>query len=173
MIAAETKTLDIKVQGRIQGVGFRPFIYRLASDYNLYGWVNNQTSHVKIHVEGIKKNVDSFVKNITLKAPPISVIDHLVTYNSEFKAYKNFSIIKSTDSSNLVTEISPDLAICNECLEDIKVEDRRNSYAFTNCTICGPRFSIIKSLPYDRPGTTMNKFQMCPDCIKEYESPID
>ena len=170
---AETKTLDIKIQGRIQGVGFRPFIYRLASDYNLYGWVNNQTSHVKIHVEGMKNNVDSFVRNITAKAPAISVIDNLVFHDSKFEAYKKFSIIKSIDSSDTVTEISPDLAICNECLEDIKSQDRRNLYSFTNCTNCGPRFSIIKNLPYDRPKTTMNKFLMCPDCRGEYESPMN
>ena len=173
MVTADIKTLDIKIQGRIQGVGFRPFIYRLASDYNLYGWVNNQTSHVKIHVEGIKKNVDSFVKNITLKAPPISVIDKLVAYNSEFEAFKNFSIIKSSDSSDFVTEISPDLAICSDCLEDIKVNDRRNSYAFTNCTNCGPRFSIIQDLPYDRPKTTMKDFNMCQECLEEYDSPMN
>ncbi len=173
MITAEIKTLDIKIQGRIQGVGFRPFIYRLASDYNLYGWVNNETSHVKIHVEGMKKNVDSFVKNISVKAPSISVIDNLITCKSKFEAFDNFSIIKSIDSSDSVTEISPDLAICDDCLEDIKSKDRREMYSFTNCTNCGPRFSIIKSLPYDRQKTTMDKFQMCPDCREEYESPMD
>ncbi len=173
MITAETKTLDIKIQGRIQGVGFRPFIYRLASDYNLYGWVNNQTSHVKIHVEGIEKNINSFVKNITAKAPAISIIEYLVTYDSKFEAFKNFSIIKSIDSSDTITEISPDLAICDDCLEDIKSTGRRSLYAFTNCTNCGPRFSIIKELPYDRPKTTMKEFNMCPECLEEYESPMD
>ncbi|MDA3939495.1 MAG: carbamoyltransferase HypF [Spirochaetia bacterium] len=173
MITSGTKTLDIEIQGRIQGVGFRPFIYRLASDYNLYGWVNNQTSHVKIHVEGIKNNVDSFVKNITLKAPPISIIDHLETSISNFEAYKDFTITKSIDSSNTVTEISPDLAVCSDCLEDIKSEDRRYAYAFTNCTNCGPRFSIIKDLPYDRSKTTMKDFQMCPECQEEYTSPMN
>jgi len=173
VITLKTEALDISVQGRIQGVGFRPFIYRLATDYNLKGWVNNQTSHVKIHVEGIKKNVDSFVKNITLKAPPISIIDKLEANISEFEAYNNFSIIKSNDSSDSVTEISPDLAICDECLKDIKEKDRRHSYAFTNCTNCGPRFSIIQDLPYDRPKTTMNDFNMCPECLKEYDSPMD
>ncbi len=173
MITAETKTLDIKIQGRIQGVGFRPFIYRLASDHNLHGWVNNQTSHVKIHVEGMKKNVDSFVKNITAKAPAISVIDYLITSDSKFEAYKNFSIIKSIDSSNAVTEISPDLAVCDDCLKDIKAMSRRNSYSFTNCTNCGPRFSIIKDLPYDRPKTTMKDFNMCPECLEEYKSPMN
>lgn len=173
MITAETKTLDIKIQGRIQGVGFRPFIYRLASDFNLYGWVNNQTSHVKIHVEGLEINVDSFVKNITLHAPAISVIDNLTTCDSVFKAYKSFSIIRSVDSSGSVTEISPDLAICSNCLKDIKLNGRRDSYSFTNCTNCGPRFSIIKDLPYDRPKTTMKDFAMCPECMKEYESPMN
>ena len=173
MITAEIKTLDIKIRGRIQGVGFRPFIYRLASDHNLNGWVNNQTNHVKIHIEGLKTNVDTFVENITAKSPAISVIDYIETYESQFEAYKKFSITKSIDSSNSVTEISPDLAICDNCLEDIKSKGRRNSYAFTNCTNCGPRFSIIKNLPYDRPKTTMDKFQMCPDCQEEYESPVN
>jgi hydrogenase maturation protein HypF len=173
LITAEIKTLDIKIRGRIQGVGFRPFIYRLASEYNLYGWVNNQTSHVKIHVEGKKTNVDSFVRDITEKAPSISVIDHLATSISEFKAFEDFSIIPSVDSSDTVTEVSPDLAVCDECMEDIDFTGRRKDYSFTNCTNCGPRLSIVESLPYDRPYTTMKSFRMCPECMEEYESPAN
>lgn len=173
MISAETEALDIRVQGRIQGVGFRPFIYRLASDHNLYGWVNNQTSHVKIHIEGKKKNVNSFIHDIRAKAPPISIIDDLKTNTSTFEAFEDFSIINSVDSSDTVTEISPDLAVCDDCIKDIKSKSRRNWYSFTNCTNCGPRFSIIKDLPYDRPKTTMKDFRMCPECLKEYKSPIN
>ncbi len=173
MITAETKALDIRIRGRIQGVGFRPFIYRLASDHKLYGWVNNQTSHVKIHIEGTKGNVNSFLQDIRAKAPAISVIDDLEASASTFEAYEKFSIIQSIDSSNAVTEISPDLAVCDDCLKDIKSKSRRNLYSFTNCTNCGPRFSIIKELPYDRPKTTMKDFQMCPECLEEYESPMN
>jgi hydrogenase maturation protein HypF len=173
VITLKTEALDISVQGRIQGVGFRPFIYRLASSHKLYGWVNNQTSHVKIHIEGTTKNVESFVNDIKLKAPVISKIDSIKTYASEIKEYNNFSIIPSIDSSCTVTEISPDLAVCSDCLEDLKRTDRRKSYAFTNCTNCGPRFSIINDLPYDRPNTTMEDFKMCPLCLEEYGSPIN
>lgn len=173
MIIAETEALDISVRGRIQGVGFRPFIYRLASNHNLHGWVNNQTSHVKIHIEGKKENVDSFIHDIRAKAPPISIIDDLKAYASAFEAFEDFSIIQSIDSSNTVTEISPDLAVCDDCIEDIRYKSRRNLYSFTNCTNCGPRFTIIKDLPYDRPKTTMKDFRMCPDCLKEYESPMN
>jgi hydrogenase maturation protein HypF len=173
VITAKTEALDIRVQGRIQGVGFRPFIYRLASAHKLYGWVNNQTSHVKIHIEGTKENVNSFIQDIRAKAPPISIIDDLKAYDSEFGAFEDFSIIQSIDSSDTVTEISPDLAVCEDCIEDIKSKSRRNWYSFTNCTNCGPRFSIIKDLPYDRPKTTMKDFQMCPKCLEEYESPMN
>ena len=173
MISQETEALDIRVQGRIQGVGFRPFIYRLASDHKLYGWVNNQTSHVKIHVEGTKENVNSFIHDIRAKAPSISVIDDLKAYASSFEAFEDFSIIQSIDSSDAVTEVSPDLAVCDDCIEDIKSKSRRNLYSFTNCTNCGPRFTIIKDLPYDRPKTTMKDFQMCPECLEEYESPVN
>ena len=171
MIKTDTEALDIKVEGRIQGVGFRPFIYRLASDYNLNGWVNNQTSHVKIHIEGTSENVNSFVNNISLKAPAISIINQMETSSSKLEFYKTFSIIKSLDSSDNVTEVSPDIAVCKDCMEDIKLLNNRYLYPFTNCTNCGPRFSIIGSLPYDRPNTTMKDFQMCPECLKEYESP--
>ena len=172
MISAETEALDIRVRGRIQGVGFRPFIYRLASDHKLHGWVNNQTSHVKIHIEGTKENVNSFIHDIRAKAPPISIIDDLKAYTSSFEEFEDFSIIQSVDSSDAVTEISPDLAVCDDCIKDIKSKGRRNLYSFTNCTNCGPRFSIIQELPYDRPKTTMKDFRMCPECMEEYESPM-
>lgn len=173
MITAETEAFDISIRGRIQGVGFRPFIYRLASDHKLHGWVNNQTSHVKIHIEGTRENVNSFVQDIRAKAPAISIIDNLEASASTFEAYEEFSIIQSIDSSDAVTEISPDIAVCDDCLNDIKHDSRRNLYSFTNCTNCGPRFSIIKELPYDRPKTTMKDFRMCPDCLEEYESPMN
>ncbi len=170
MITAETEALDIMVRGRIQGVGFRPFIYRLASAHNLYGWVNNQTSHVRIHIEGDEKNIHSFINDIKAKAPSISVIDELETVASTFEEFKEFSIIQSINSSDDVTEISPDLAVCDDCLKDINSIGRRNHYSFTNCTNCGPRFSIINELPYDRSNTAMSEFQMCRECLEEYES---
>ncbi|MCF6335133.1 MAG: carbamoyltransferase HypF [Spirochaetales bacterium] len=171
MTGAETEALDVRIKGRIQGVGFRPFIYRLASRYKIKGWVNNQTSHVKIHIEGSKESNRLFVRDIRLKAPPVSSIDSLETSAAPFQKYRDFSIIPSVDSSDSVTEISPDIALCKECLEDIKSGSRRKDYAFTNCTNCGPRFTIIEDLPYDRPKTTMKNFIMCPQCLGEYKDP--
>jgi len=189
-------TIQLKVYGRVQGVGFRPFVYRLAKQYQLTGWVNNQSSHVQIFIEGKNKDIDLFIEKLQSKAPKISKINKIEKSKLKkihHKQYNTFKIISSNAStplsnltsnkkintdgtvhpqekySQIITEVSPDLSVCNDCLADIKTNKRQN-YSFTNCTNCGPRFSIIQKLPYDRSSTTMKDFEMCSECLEEYSS---
>lgn len=164
----------IKVHGIVQGVGFRPFIYRIALEENLNGWVNNNSEGVYIDIEGQKSSVDSFIKKLNTCAPPLSNIENILIEKKTLKNYKKFSIKPSEKSNNNITLISPDIAVCEDCLKDIRnINNHRYKYPFTNCTNCGPRFSIIKSLPYDRDKTTMNSFEMCENCSDEYSNPLN
>lgn len=164
----------IIIRGIVQGVGFRPFIYKIALENGLYGSVYNTSNGVYIDVEGEKKDIYIFIKDIRKKAPVLSSIEDIYVEDRESIGYKEFKIVDSKDEEGL-TLISPDIGICTDCVNDIKnnIEDRRYKYPFTNCTNCGPRFSIIKKLPYDRKFTTMNEFNMCDDCKAEYENPLD
>ncbi len=164
----------IIIRGIVQGVGFRPFIYKIALENGLYGRVYNTSRGVYIDVEGEKKDIDIFIKDIRKKAPVLSVIEDIYVEDREAIGYKEFKIIDSEDEAG-ITLISPDIGICDDCINDIKnnMENRRYNYPFTNCTNCGPRFSIMKKLPYDRKFTTMNEFNMCDDCKSEYENPLD
>ncbi|MBM7833497.1 carbamoyltransferase HypF [Clostridium sardiniense] len=164
----------IIIKGIVQGVGFRPFIYKIALENNLYGSVYNTSKGVYIDIEGEKENIDIFIKDIRKKAPVLSKIENVHVEDREFIGYKKFKIVASKDEEG-ITLISPDIGICDDCINDIKnnIENRRYNYPFTNCTNCGPRFSIIKKLPYDRKFTTMNEFNMCDDCKDEYENPLD
>ncbi len=163
---------DISVKGRIQGVGFRPFLYRLAKKHKITGWVKNCTQGVHIHGEGLKENLDLFIHGITADAPAAAKIQSIETYSAAREFYHDFSILPSEigKSSSSVSEITPDIAVCGECLSDMHLQETRKNYLFTNCTNCGPRFSIIKALPYDRKNTTMEPFQMCNDCLEEYRN---
>jgi hydrogenase maturation protein HypF len=166
------KAISIQIKGTVQGVGFRPFIYNLAVKYSLKGWVNNSDNGVNICVEGDELAIESFLDDITEFAPPLSKIDEINTLERDFEGFESFEIVKSETSSNKTTIISPDIAICNDCIHDIKdVNNFRFEYPFTNCTNCGPRYSIIKTVPYDRVNTSMEKFSLCKDCKKEYEDP--
>jgi hydrogenase maturation protein HypF len=167
---ASGESLLIIVKGLIQGVGFRPFIYRIAKQNGLNGWVQNTNENVRIHVEGRRESVRNFLFSLKEEAPPAAHIDEITIADDPFENKEIFRILKSHDLSEEITEISPDIAVCNECLEDISREGNRKDYAFVNCTNCGPRFTIINDLPYDRPRTTMGSFMMCPDCRKEYEN---
>lgn len=164
----------IIIKGIVQGVGFRPFIYKIALENNLYGSVYNTSNGVYIDVEGKKKDIDIFIKDIGKKAPVLSKIEDIYVEGRNFIGYKGFGIIDSKDEDG-ITLISPDIGICEDCIDDIKnsIENRRYNYPFANCTNCGPRFSIIKRIPYDRKFTTMNEFNMCDDCKAEYENPLD
>ncbi len=166
------KTLQIGIKGTVQGVGFRPFIYNLAVKYSLKGWVNNSDTGVNICIEGDELAIESFLDDITEFAPPLSKIDEINTLERDFEGFETFEIVKSETSSNKTTIISPDIAICDDCIKDIKdVNNFRFEYPFTNCTNCGPRYSIIETVPYDRVNTSMEKFSLCKDCKKEYEDP--
>lgn len=167
------KRYKIRVKGIVQGVGFRPFIYRLAKAYTLTGYVLNDSEGVLIEVQG--ENLDDFVKNIRISAPPAAFVAEIITADLPPKdAETDFIIRKSPQAAKRRTLISPDLAICDDCRREIKDKnDRRYKYAFTNCTNCGPRFSIVQDIPYDRQNTTMRNFVMCEKCQAEYENPLD
>ncbi|OCL27742.1 carbamoyltransferase HypF [Orenia metallireducens] len=164
----------INVEGIVQGVGFRPFVYNLAAKYNLKGWVSNTTEGVKIDIEGKVIDIDNFKIDLQFQAPPLSKIDKIRVEELPFKGYESFTIKKSKDNNRVLTLISPDVSTCFDCKDDIEdINNRRYKYPFTNCTNCGPRFSIIKSLPYDRAQTTMKDFEMCGKCKVEYNNPKD
>jgi hydrogenase maturation protein HypF len=162
--------LSIDIKGAVQGVGFRPFIHRIASELNLTGFVLNSTSGVSIEVEGDKSSLDQFLFSIQTDKPRFAVITNLEFTFLDPVGYNKFEIRESQKFENITTLILPDISICNECLEEMfNPNNRRYLYPFINCTNCGPRFSIIEKLPYDRPNTTMKNFVMCEDCKKEYE----
>ena len=164
----------ISVRGVVQGVGFRPFVYQLAARHNLRGWVCNTSEDVKIEVEGDAKSVEVFIKNLREQAPPLAHIEGMTLTEGPAVNYDKFEILRSVAEEGKYQLVSPDIATCQDCLEEIfSPDDRRYRYPFTNCTNCGPRFTIIKDIPYDRPNTTMKSFRMCPECRKEYENPLN
>jgi hydrogenase maturation protein HypF len=164
----------ISARGIVQGVGFRPFVYQLATKYNLKGWVCNTSEDVKIEVQGESKDLKRFLSELQDNAPPLAHIESItVTYHLPAD-YTSFEIRHSISEEGKYQLVSPDIATCPACLREIfSPEDRRYHYPFTNCTNCGPRFTIIEGVPYDRPKTTMRSFQMCPDCQAEYDNPLD
>lgn len=165
----------IAVKGVVQGVGFRPFVYKIAIEKGLKGWVNNTSAGVFIEVEGKEEQIEGFMEELEMCAPPLSHIESLEWEEMRTTGEEEgFSIVESETHDTPLTLISPDVATCSECAAEIADKgDRRRGYSFTNCTNCGPRFSIIKALPYDRPMTTMDEFKMCPSCEKEYKDPMD
>jgi len=173
-VAPEARQLrHISVQGVVQGVGFRPFIFRLAHECNLAGWVFNTSSGVEIEVEGVGESINRFLDRLVTDAPPLAHIEGLQVTTASPAGYVSFKIRESHRDAGYQL-ISPDIATCHECAAEIfDSRDRRYRYPFTNCTNCGPRFTIIADIPYDRPNTTMSKFQMCEACRKEYEDPLN
>ena len=164
--------LKILTQGIVQGVGFRPYVYRLASDLNLNGSVRNLGNVVEIIIEG--ENTSKFVERLPQELPPIAKIDSMEVEEIPLKNFADFEIIESGDSYSGVSVIPPDIAICDKCLEEIRnPNDRRYKYAFNACTDCGPRFTVIESVPYDRVRTSMDEFPLCDDCLVEYKQPLD
>ena len=164
----------IVVKGIVQGVGFRPFIYKNATKNNLKGFVNNTSKGVFIEVEGYEKDITSFIEEIKHKPPVLSKVTDIKIIDREIEGYTDFKIIESVEEEEAITLLSPDIATCDDCLADISdVNNRRYRYAFTNCTNCGPRFSITKKVPYDRGNTTMDVFQMCSECREEYTEPLN
>ena len=165
---------SISVEGVVQGVGFRPFVYRLATQHNLYGWVRNTSGKVEIELEGDEAEINSFLRDLETQAPPMARIEDIQTTFSSPKGYTDFNIRESLAQRHKYQLVSPDIATCADCRDEIfNPLDRRYRYAFTNCTNCGPRFTIIADIPYDRPNTTMREFKMCPKCKQEYADPLN
>jgi hydrogenase maturation protein HypF len=160
------------VQGAVQGVGFRPFIYSLATDLGLHGWVLNSAQGVAIEVEGQRTEVEQFLLRVENEKPPRAVIQSFEATWLEAAGYEDFEIRQSDDAGAKTVFVMPDIATCPECLREMfDPRDRRHLYPFINCTNCGPRFSIIKALPYDRSNTSMKKFALCSRCEAEYRDP--
>ncbi len=166
--------LEITVFGVVQGVGFRPYVYRLAHSLGFKGWVQNINFGVKIHLESEDETIFSaFLKKLQDEKPPLAQIEALSTDKAEFNGLNDFSIKPSLQGEGFVF-ISPDISVCSSCLQEMKSpEDRRFNYPFINCTDCGPRYTIVEELPYDRPRTTMKDFIMCQKCHQEYSNPLD
>jgi len=163
-----SKTYQIRVTGLVQGVGFRPFIWRIASRLDIKGSVENRNDGVLILCNLSENTLKSFIETIRNEAPPASNITDIAFSETDHIEFSDFQIVKSTSVSESVTDISPDIAVCADCLEDMKTQPNRINYPFINCTNCGPRFTIIMDLPYDREKTTMREFKMCPECHSEY-----
>ncbi len=163
----------LTIKGLVQGVGFRPFIYRLANQLKIKGWTKNTNFAVIAHIQGLKSDVESFIKQLREHKPPASIIDEIIREKSQIEELEGFNIGNSEVISDDVTIVSPDISVCHECLDDMHYHPRRLNYPLVNCCNCGPRFSIIKGLPYDREKTTMQDFEMCDNCKAEYNNPLD
>lgn len=163
--------LYIRIRGAVQGVGFRPFVYRLARERDLSGCVRNTLHGLTIEVEGQEPSVRDFVSKLR-QPPPHAVLTSLETFEIPANGAGPFSIETSQHDGKLSANVLPDLAVCSDCLAEMQnPQDRRTGYPFINCTHCGPRFTIIEAMPYDRPNTSMKQFEMCPECQAEYSDP--
>lgn len=167
------KTYRLTIKGLVQGIGFRPFIYNLAHSCAIRGQVRNRADAVEILVQGDEDTMRRFIARIEKEAPPLARIDTIQNDSVELPVFDGFSIVASEDASGAVTDVSPDIAVCEYCLQDMKTQKHRIGYPLVNCTLCGPRFSIVKAVPYDRSNTTMAPFTMCSTCKKEYMNPAD
>ncbi len=170
----EAYGLRIHLTGVVQGVGFRPFVYGLAQRYALAGWVRNSSSGVDIEIDGPAAELAAFAGALTSELPPLARIDRLETAERPPNGFTHFDILASKSEPGAFQPISPDMAICPDCLRELfDPADRRYRYPFINCTNCGPRYTIIRDIPYDRPLTTMAGFPLCDDCAAEYRDPLD
>jgi len=164
----------ITIGGRVQGVGFRPFVYRLAHAHCIAGWVRNVNGAVEIHAEGEPDRLRRFCDALTTEAPPLSSPGPLAAADCAAEQVEGFSIRDSADAAQADIHLPPDGFVCADCLAELNdPADRRHRYPFINCTQCGPRYTLITALPYDRPNTAMHDFALCPDCRAEYENPLD
>ncbi|MBS3784600.1 MAG: carbamoyltransferase HypF [Anaerolineae bacterium] len=174
-----TAARSIHITGVVQGVGFRPFVYNLATELELTGWVLNSSSGVEIEAIGPPAALEAFTERLASDAPPLARIetitaDQIAPFDVELPTPGGFAIRHSEAKPGEFQPISPDITVCEDCLRELfDPDDRRHRYPFINCTNCGPRFTIIQDIPYDRPQTTMAPFEMCPDCQAEYDDPTD
>ena len=164
----------VRVRGGVQGVGFRPFVYGLAARFHLAGIVGNDSDGVFIEVEGKRADLDAFVQALRTDAPPLASIESIVTQSQPHTGDTGFTIVSSRVDAHYVTPVVADVATCEDCLRELRTPgDRRYRYPFINCTNCGPRYTIVVALPYDRARTTMREFRMCDACAGEYADPLD
>ncbi|NPV14082.1 carbamoyltransferase HypF [candidate division WOR-3 bacterium] len=173
MTPHRTLTALITITGQVQGIGFRPFVYRLAQKLSIKGSITNTKKGVKIVAQG--KNLKKFIHLLCTEPPPLSRYHSFVVSYSKSNCYDKFTITQSdVKSKKSAVFVLPDLALCSDCQKELFApDDRRFGYPFINCTHCGPRYTIIKALPYDRERTTMSKFNLCPDCFEEYHNPTN
>jgi hydrogenase maturation protein HypF len=166
------------LKGVVQGVGFRPAVYRFAVERGLGGSVQNRAGVVRLILEGDAKDLESFLRDLPSHLPPQARVESCVlvewTPRDASECARDFHILPSGEGENMEILIPPDLAVCPECMADvIDPKNRRHGYAFTTCTDCGPRYTVLTAMPYDRERTTMSAFPMCPDCRREYTRPAD
>jgi hydrogenase maturation protein HypF len=164
----------IQVRGIVQGVGFRPFVYKLAKSLGLTGYVFNSSAGVTIEIEGGGPDLDEFLRTLKNDPPQLAEIAQITVSDIDAQGSTGFSILSSREEAGEFALISPDAGTCDACWRDFgDPANRRFGYPFTNCTHCGPRYTIIRDIPYDRATTTMSSFVMCGDCRAEYENPAD
>src|SRR5580765_3109633 len=165
---------SIRVRGVVQGVGFRPFVYRLAHENTLAGWVLNGEEGVVIHLEGAERGLATFVQNLKVNAPPAASISEIQIAPAELVGLKDFTIRSSTSAEHPTVRISPDLPVCDECIQELfDAANARYLYPYINCTNCGPRYSVVRSLPYDRCNTTMESWPLDGFCGDQYHDPAN
>src|SRR5579872_3586829 len=166
--------LRITLRGAVQGVGFRPFVYRLATEMSLTGWVLNSASGLVVEVEGSSEQLKLFEQRLESERPRASVVTTRESLAIPIQGSTSFEIHVSDGGSGKSVNVLPDLATCDDCRREfLDPANRRFQYPFTNCTNCGPRYTIVVDIPYDRPNTTMREFELCPVCREEYENPRD
>ncbi|MDB2405621.1 carbamoyltransferase HypF [Arcobacteraceae bacterium] len=162
---------EYNICGIVQGVGFRPFIYKLANELSLSGYVLNNSEGVKVEIEGFVKDIELFDERLISDLPPLARIDNFEKHPIDLEHTNSFEIIETTTQNNKTTLVSADVKVCDDCIQDIKDTNKYKNYFATNCTNCGPRYSIIKTVPYDRVNTSMSEFIMCDSCKEEYTDP--
>ena len=175
-MASEAKLVRrlVRVTGVVQGVGFRPFVSNLARSHGLRGWVRNTSGSVEIDAEGAEGAVEAFIASLASEAPALARVSSVTAIEADPAGYTGFDILESSGGAVAEGVIPADVAACPDCLREIaEPRDRRFAYEFTNCTNCGPRFTIVRRVPYDRPNTTMSAFDMCAECAAEYRDPAD
>ena len=166
--------LEISITGVVQGVGFRPFVHRLALRHGLHGWVRNEAGEVRIVAEGQRQELEAFVRALEAEAPPLAQIHRLATVAVQPAQHSDFRIVESADRPDRRQPVSPDVALCDACERELyNPHNRRFRYPFITCTDCGPRFTVIDAMPYDRERTSMRAFSQCPACLTEYRDPAD
>ena len=163
-----------RIEGTVQGVGFRPYVFTLSADLGLAGFVRNDERGVVVEVEGDAPAVEGFLRRLPAEAPPLATVEAMRLEELAPTGESGFAIASSTSGGSPDAPVSPDTATCEDCLAELfDPADRRHRYPFVNCTNCGPRWTIVRSVPYDRPRTTMAGFAMCAACRAEYEDPRD